>query len=201
MKSSHNRLLLLTGIVALAFVGPINAPAATINIFDFTDVGDPSFTQSSFTHFDTIARVQEATGPANDGVLALSGSYIAANPLAVGVDQTFDFNMNGGDEPGFPCCSDTLSIQLIGLGPGAGPGGANMAAIVKFKSGGADNVDPLPNGVLSGEIVNFSMRGLDVNAFSEAPVPGPVVGAGLPGLVVACGGLLALVRRRRQRVA
>jgi hypothetical protein len=29
-------------------------------------------------------------------------------------------------------------------------------------------------------------------------VPGPVAGAGLPGLVFACGGLLALVRRRRR---
>lgn len=32
-------------------------------------------------------------------------------------------------------------------------------------------------------------------------VPGPVVGAGLPGLVMACGGLIALARRRRQKIA
>jgi hypothetical protein len=31
------------------------------------------------------------------------------------------------------------------------------------------------------------------------PVPGPIVGAGLPGLLAACGALFALARRRRQQ--
>ena len=60
-----------------------------------------------------------------------------------------------------------------------------------------------------GRDANGNFVGLDVAmtggtgfaASNTHAVPGPVVGAGLPGIVVACGGLLALARRRRQRLA
>ena len=40
-----------------------------------------------------------------------------------------------------------------------------------------------------------------ISSVEKQFVPGPIVGAGLPGLVAACGGLLALARRRRKLVA
>jgi hypothetical protein len=54
----------------------------------------------------------------------------------------------------------------------------------------------------------FSLTGeLDITAtgaqlsnasITVSAVPGPVLGAGLPGLIMACGGLLVLARRRRK---
>jgi hypothetical protein len=45
---------------------------------------------------------------------------------------------------------------------------------------------------------DFAIDNLSIEA---AAVPGPIAGAGLPGLVIALGGLVALARRRRNQAA
>jgi hypothetical protein len=41
----------------------------------------------------------------------------------------------------------------------------------------------------------------DVAQIRINPIPGPIVGAGVPGLVAGCAALIALARRRRQKLA
>jgi hypothetical protein len=86
-------------------------------------------------------------------------------------------------------------------GCGGGLSTPNTADIVFHVANATIAQLTVPNGngnVFVADVGN-TVTGLTGPIDATTPVPGPVLGAGLPGLVMACGGLLALARRRRQK--
>jgi hypothetical protein len=92
-------------------------------------------------------------------------------------------------------------------GPGAG-GFVQLGGNINFGSG-FNTIALLPFTdigntdffrIVSGGTGNTEGHIDALSSISINQVPGPIAGAGLPGLVLACGGLIAFARRRRQQM-
>lgn len=112
----------------------------------------------------------------------------------------------------------TNSVSVLGDWLGANSGTVTLSAFDIFGNflGSTSDTDDKPPG--QGPILSLNLAGIHSVSFSgttgtvgfdnfqfgeltAAAVPGPIVGAGIPGVVMAFGGLLAWRRRRNQGAA
>jgi len=162
--------------------GLINAGQTT---FTFNLVGNPTITYSNLPTGFTVV------GGTGTGGLTQNASVIHQDGFGnfeYGIDYT---GANGANNP-------LLTPITFTVSDGVGFGLGNFAEL----STGGDVAAFFALDIISATTGRTGL--VDCCVGQPTPfsaVPGPIVGAGLPGLVTACIGLVFMGRRRRQRAA
>jgi len=173
---------------------------------------------------DGTSQVYASTPPS--GVTLTAAGFSSPAALLAGIPNVNLFGKNlGADESGLGLVNDPSTeneitgTSLIRIAMAAGltvpvtfqinsttggeawlVSGSNLATtgFAPLLAG----TDELSHSIPFFNFYTFNATTGNVLLASISAVPGPIVGAGLPGLIAACGGLLALARRRRrQRIA
>ena len=161
----------------------------------------------------------------SEGFTVTAAGFSSPAALAAGIPNVNLFGKNAGvGEMGLGLVNDPsgdneitgTSLIRLALGPGlTGPISFQMNSTTQgetWRVSGSNSAtagfvqlltgtDEISHSIPFFNFYTFDALIGNVLLGSITAVPGPIVGAGLPGLIAACGALIALARRRRQRIA
>jgi hypothetical protein len=206
MKVVNSRHALMAAVASAALIAASPALADVIS-FQFNFVPFGTVTANSPGNTNDVTTATSITSGAPDGVTSVlpnniglvSGTTIdLTDPTPVTLGDTFTkvFTTALGK------FTESLTVTSVSKGTNSlGITATGTVVETTFISGTPLDSAPV---TYSAAYTQNNGPGTQINAsFNDATVavPGPVVGAGLPGLIAACSGLLALARRRRRQAA
>jgi hypothetical protein len=194
----RNVVLAAAACVAMAAA---SSPASAVVIqtaFNFVPTSNMVADTGDVTNANTISAgapdvVTTVSGPNNIGVVTGQAVLLQdPTPVTLGSVFTKTFTTAAGT------FVETLTVTLVTPGPSS----------LGIQATGIIHQTVVGSGVFTDSVVDYSaaytqnaqgqINGSFNNATSTRAIPAPIVGAGLPGLLLACGALLAFGRRRRQ---